>query len=190
MEPSAGKIGSSTMPHKRNPIHSEWLMVIEREIRANASICLEVMGQENERDASRWKNEWIAVPESFVYLSGTLNHLNVLFSGLTVDEARMRANTHLLKGMLMSEQVMFLLEKFFPLPQAHEKVHQASLRAMEKDTFLLDELLADADVVAHCSRADLEKVLDPAGYLGESAAVAHAVAHRVTAQLDARAAKA
>jgi len=185
MEPSAGKIGSSTMPHKRNSIHSEWLMVIEREIRANASVCLEVMGQENERDASRWKNEWIAVPESFVYLSGLLNHLTLLFRGLTVDKARMLENTRLLKGMLLSEQVMFLLEKFFPLPQAHEKVHQASLRAMEKDTFLVDELIADAEVAAHCSRTDIEQVLDPAGYLGQSAAVARSVARRVSGQLAA-----
>jgi adenylosuccinate lyase len=68
IEPSAGKIGSSTMPHKRNPIHSEWVMVLERQIRYNAALCLEAMSQENERDASRWKSEWIAVPETFIYL--------------------------------------------------------------------------------------------------------------------------
>jgi adenylosuccinate lyase len=119
MEPSAGKIGSSTMPHKRNPIHSEWIMVLERKIRANASLALEVMSQENERDASRWKNEWIAVPESFVYLSGLLNHMTVLMKGLTVDKARMLQNLNLLKGMLLSEPVMFMLEKF-PIPIAHE----------------------------------------------------------------------
>lgn len=183
MEPSAGKIGSSTMPHKRNPIHSEWLMVLERQIRSNATLCLEVMSQESERDASRWKNEWIAVPESFVYLSGLLNHMKALLSGLTVDEKRMLENTKLLKGMLLSEQVMFLLEKHFPLPIAHEKVHQASIRALEKDAFLVDELMADSQVAAKCSRSDIEKVLDPAGYLGQSVTVARAVRTRVNQQL-------
>ena len=183
MEPSAGKIGSSTMPHKRNPIHSEWLMVLEREIRSNATLCLEVMSQESERDASRWKNEWIAVPESFVYLSGLLNHMKTLLSGLTVDEKRMLENTKLLKGMLVSEQVMFLLEKHFPLPIAHEKVYHASIRALEKDAFLVDELMADPEVAAKCSRADIEKVLDPTGYLGQSVTVARAVKARVDKQL-------
>jgi adenylosuccinate lyase len=184
MEPSAGKIGSSTMPHKRNPIHSEWIMVLERQIRANAGVALEVMGQENERDASRWKNEWIAVPESFVYLSGMLNHVTVLFSGITVNEGRMLRNTDLLRGMLLSEHVMFLLEKHFPLPVAHEKVYQASMRAFEKETHLIDELLSDAEVAAQCQRAEIEKVLDPAGYLGLSAEVARAVKSRVEKQLS------
>jgi adenylosuccinate lyase len=183
LEPSAGKIGSSTMPHKRNPIHSEWIMVLERQIRTNAGLALEVMGQENERDASRWKNEWIAVPESFVYLSGLLNHMTVLFSGITVNEKRMLRNMDLLKGMLLSEPVMFLLEKHFPLPMAHEKVYQASMRAFENETHLLDELLSDPEVAAKCGREDIEKVLEPAGYLGLSAEVAHAVKSRVDRQL-------
>lgn len=184
-EPSAGKIGSSTMPHKRNPIHSEWIMVLERQIRGNATLCLEVMSQESERDASRWKNEWIAVPETFIYLSGLLNHMGTLLGGLAVDEKRMLENTKLLKGMLLSEQVMFLLERHFPLPTAHEKVHLASIRAIERDGLLVDELLADPEIAAQCTRADLEKVLDPAGYLGQSVAVARAVKKRVDAQLHA-----
>jgi adenylosuccinate lyase len=183
LEPSVGKIGSSTMPHKRNPIHSEWIMVLEREIRANAGVALEVMGQENERDASRWKNEWIVVPESFVYLSGLLNHMTVLFSGITVNEGRMLRNMNLLKGMLLSEQVMFLLEKHFPLPVAHEKVYLASMRAFEKETYLIDELLFDPEVAAQCPREDIENVLDPSGYLGLSAEVAQAVKARVDRQL-------
>ena len=187
-EPSAGKIGSSTMPHKRNPIHSEWVMVLERHIRYNAALCLEAMSQEHERDASRWKSEWIAVPETFVYLSGLLNHLTVLLGGLTVDAGRMAENTGMLKGMLLSEQVMFLLEKHFPLPVAHDKVHRASVRAMDNDTLLVDELMADADVAAKCARADVEALLDPAGYLGEAATVAHRVKARVDRQLAACAA--
>jgi adenylosuccinate lyase len=189
MEPSAGKIGSSTMPHKRNSIHSEWIMVIEREIRSNASLALEVMSQENERDASRWKNEWIAVPESFVYLSGLLNHMTVIMNGLTVDKVRMLQNTNILKGMLLSEPVMFMLEKEFPLPIAHEKVYLASVRAFEKGTHLVDELVADPEVAAKFGRADIEKVLDPAAYLGQAVEVVHAVKLRVDQQLAAFAAK-
>jgi adenylosuccinate lyase len=188
IEPSVGKIGSSTMPHKRNPIHSEWVMVLERHIRYNAALCLEAMGQENERDATHWKNEWIAVPESFVYLSGLLNHLTVLLGGLTVDAGRMMENTRMLKGMLLSEQLMFLLERHFPLPVAHDKVYRASVRAMDNGSMLADELMADAEVAARCSRADIESLLDPAGYLGEAETVARRVKARVDRQLAARAA--
>ena len=183
-EPSKGKIGSSTMPHKRNPVHSEWIMVLERHIRANATVCLETMGQEDEREASRWKSEWIVVPETFVMLSGVLNHLDIVMQGLHVNKERMLENTHILRGMLLSEQVMFLLEKIFPLPEAHAKVHTASIRAVENGSRLLDELMADKDIAENCSRKDLELAIEPAGYLGLSADVALFVKKKVQAQLS------
>ncbi len=182
-EPSKGMIGSSTMPHKKNPVHSEWIMILERTIRANASICMEAMGQEDEREAARWKNEWIAVPETFVMLGGILNHLEIIMGGLNVKKEHMLNNTNILKGMLLSEQVMFLLEKIFPLPEAHEKVYAASVRATENDSFLIDELLADKEIAENCSREDIEKVLEPAGYLGLSSKVALSVRDKVQAQL-------
>jgi len=183
VEPGEGKIGSSTMPHKKNPIHSEWIMVLERGIRANASTCVEVMGQENERDASRWKNEWILVPETFVFLSGVLNHLEILMKGLTVQKERMRQNMGLLRGMLLSEPVMFLLEKHFPLPEAHQKVYQASVRATENQTQLVDELLADVGVAEKFRRSEIEAQLDPSAYLGSAPQVAISVKTRVKNQL-------
>lgn len=183
-EPSDGKIGSSTMPHKKNPIHSEWIMVLERGIRANASTCIEVMGQENERDASRWKNEWITIPESFVFLSGILNHLEILMKGLRVNKQKMLENTQILKGMLLSEKVMFLLEKYFALPEAHDKVYQASVRASEKQTLLIDELMADEDVAHKTTRKEIQQTLDPSGYIGLAPQVAHSVVARVQNQLN------
>lgn len=182
-EPSKGKVGSSTMPHKKNPVHSEWMMILERTIRANASICLEAMGQEDEREAARWKNEWIAVPETFVMLSGILKHLGIILGGLTVKKEQMMKNADILKGMLLSEQVMFLLEKVFPLPEAHTKVYDASVRACENDSFLIDELLADEEVAKNCTREELEKVLEPVGYTGLSSKVALSVRESVQAQI-------
>lgn len=182
-EPSKGKIGSSTMPHKKNPVHSEWIMILERTIRANASICMEVMGQEDEREAARWKNEWIAVPETFVMLSGILNHLEIILGGLTVKKNQMLENTNILRGMLLSEQVMFLLEKYFPLPEAHAKVYAASVRATENSTHLIDELLADQEIAGNCTRGDIEKVLEPSGYLGLSSSVALTVRGKALIQL-------
>lgn len=182
-EPGDGKIGSSTMPHKKNPIHSEWIMVLERSIRANAGTCLEVMGQENERDASRWKNEWITVPESFVMLSGILNHLEILLNGITVNKKRMLDNTNMLRGMLLSEQVMFLLEEHFALPIAHDKVYQASVRASDNESHLVDELLEDPEIAEKCNREDLLSVMDAGKYIGQSSQVALSITEKVEKQL-------
>ena len=138
------------------------------------------------RPAAKRKNEWIAVPESFVYLSALLNHMTVLLKGLTVDRDRMLQNTNLLRGMLLSEQVMFLLEKHFPLPEAHQKVYLASVRAVEKGTFLVEELMADSEIASCCTASDIEKVLNPAGYLGLASAVAQSVKDRVEQQLASK----
>ncbi|WP_022665381.1 class-II fumarase/aspartase family protein [Desulfospira joergensenii] len=183
-EPSKGKIGSSTMPHKKNPVHSEWIMILERTIRANSSICLEVMGQEDEREAARWKNEWIAIPETFVMLSGILNHLGIILGGLTVKKEQMLKNTGILKGMLSSEKIMFLLEKKFPLPEAHTKVYNASVSAVENNTYLIDELLSDIEISGCFTREELEKELDPAGYVGLSSSIALGVLEKVKGQIE------
>lgn len=182
-EPSKGQVGSSTMPHKKNPVHCEWIMILERAVRKNASISTEVMQMEDEREAARWKNEWMAVPETFVLMSGIMNHLGIILGGLEVKKENMQANTGILKGMLLSEQVMFVLEKAFPLPEAHTKVYDASVRAVENNSFLIDELMADPLVAGKCQREDIEKALDPAGYLGLSTEIALSVNKKARAQL-------
>jgi len=180
-EPFAmGKVGSSTMPHKRNPVHTEWSIVLDRIIRADAGVMLEAMGMENERDATHWKAEWVILPELFCMLSGSLAHLDTTLSGLWVHPERMEQNTQMLKGLLLSERAMFVLAEKMPLPEAHETVYQASVRAFDNDTALIDELMAEKAVVASCKREDIEAALDPKGYVG----LAGEIADRVGAHLD------
>lgn len=176
-----GKVGSSTMPHKRNPVHTEWSIVLDRLIRADAGVALEAMGVENERDASHWKAEWVIMPELFPMLSGSLAHLDATLSGLWVHPERMAANTRMLKGLLLSERAMFVLAESMPLPEAHETVYQASVRAFDNDTALVDELMAEDGVAGKCDRARIEEALDPASYTG----VAGEIADRVGARIDA-----
>jgi adenylosuccinate lyase len=161
-----GKVGSSTMPHKRNPIHSEWAIVLSKILRSNAGLAMDAMVQENERDASAWKAEWIIVPESSVMLSSLLSHLDSIFAGLIVRKEQMQINMNRLKGLLLSEPLMFTLAKSMPLPIAYEKVYQASMRAFEKETPLLDELLIDPDINKNYSAKHLETALEPSNYLG------------------------
>lgn len=161
-----GKIGSSTMPHKRNPVHCEWVLVLTRIIRSNAALAMEAMVQENERDASAWKTEWIIIPESCVMLSGVLAHLDSIFNGLIVRKDRMGKNMQLLRGLLNSEAVMFVLNEFLPLPEAHEKVYEASMKAFEKESSLAEELLADPEIARRCDRQKLDFAMKPENYIG------------------------
>ena len=179
-EPFAvGKVGSSTMPHKRNPVHTEWSIVIDRIVRANAGVALEAMGCENERDATHWKAEWIVVPETFAMLAGSLNHLNAVLSGLQVNTDRMARNADMLKGLLLSERAMFAVAEHLPLPEAHEAVYQASIRSFDKEAPLIDELMAQDSIAGVCDRARLEEALDPSKYLGLSGEVADRIGARI-----------
>jgi adenylosuccinate lyase len=180
-----GKVGSSTMPHKRNPIHSEWVIVLARMIRSHALLAMDVMVMENERDASAWKTEWIIIPEACVMMSSLLAHLDFTFGGLIVRKEQMLKNIDMLKGLLLSEQVMFKLTKSIPLPQAHEAVYEASMAAYEKGTAFLDELMAIPEISSQFERQDLEAALDARSYLGLSVDIARNVAKKVSAQLSA-----
>ena len=183
MEPSAGKIGSSTMPHKRNPIHSEWIMVLERKIRSQRIVALEVMSQENERDASRWKNEWIAVPESFVYLSGLLNHMTVPLEGLTVEEAACSRTRICSGGCCSPSRLCSCWKSIFlcRLPTKRFIWLRAGIR--ERGTYLIDELMSDPEVAAQCQARTSKRFWTPPDIWGKPAEVAHAVKSRVDRQL-------
>ena len=150
---------------------------------ANAGQAMEVMIQENERDASAWKTEWIIVPESFVMASAILQHLQNIFSGLVVRKVRMEKNTHLLKGLLLSEAVMFVLADAMPLPEAHERVYEASMKAFEKETNLLDELLKDPEVKRLCDRKKIAEAMNAANYTGLSAETVAIIKRKIEAKL-------
>lgn len=179
-EPFAvGKVGSSTMPHKRNPVRTEWSVVLDRIIRANAGVALEAMGVEHERDATHWKAEWVVIPETFAMLAGSLNHLDGTLSGLQVNVDRMAKNAGILKGLLLSERAMFAVAEHLPLPEAHKAVYQASIRSYDNDTLLLDELMAEPGVAEVCQRAAIEKALDPRQYLGLSGEIADRIGGKI-----------
>jgi adenylosuccinate lyase len=181
---SDGRVGSSTMPHKRNPIHSEWIIVLSRILRSNAVMGMEAMVLENERDASAWKTEWIIVPESFVMASSLLDHLQTILAGLVVNPARMKRNMELLRGLLMSESAMFVLAESMSLPEAHERVYKASMRAFEKETNLLDELFSDSEVKRRCNTDKISRAMDARNYLGQASETVKRVSLKVEAQLS------
>lgn len=161
-----GRVGSSTMPHKRNPFLCESVVVHARIIRYNAALMLEALVGEHERDSRGWKTEWVSVPESCVMLGAALRRTKLILQGLTVRPQRMRENLDLLHGLLLSEAVMLALGQKVGRQSAHDIVYEDSMAAYEHARPLMEVLLQDQRVTAHLSPAQIDRLLDPESYIG------------------------
>lgn len=163
---SAGKVGSSTMPHKRNPSSCEAVVAVSRALRYSAAFMLECMVVEHERDGSAWRGEWKALPEACLMAGGLLDAMNYILSGLHVDAGRMRRNLDLLGGFLLSERVMFALSEKVGKQTAHDLVYEASMHGIEGGLSFEQALMQDPRVAAALTPGELRKVLDPTTYVG------------------------
>jgi adenylosuccinate lyase len=163
---SEGKVGSSTMPHKRNPSSCEAVVGVSRALRYNAALLLEGMIIEHERDGSSWRAEWKALPESCLMAGGVLATMKYVLGGLTVDAPRMRRNLDALGGFLLSERVMFALSEKVGKQTAHDLVYEASMHGIEHGVSFEQALMLDQRVAAALPPAELRKVLDPTTYVG------------------------
>jgi 3-carboxy-cis,cis-muconate cycloisomerase len=162
----AGRGASSTMPQKRNPISSELIVAAAKAVRNHAGLMLDAMVQDHERATGPWHAEWIALPESFVLTAGALHQAKFMLGGLVVDEARMRRNLGVTAGLIVAEAVMMGLAPHLGRNAAHDVVY-AACRIVERDGGRLAEALAGMpDVAARLDRAALERLTDPANYLG------------------------
>jgi adenylosuccinate lyase/3-carboxy-cis,cis-muconate cycloisomerase len=177
-------VGSSTMPQKRNPMICEYIVASARLLRGSVGTLVDAPAHAYERDMGFWAAEWIALPEALVLAAGIADKLARVLEGLEVDEARMRGNLGLTGGQIMAEAVMMELGRELGHERAHHAVQQASRRAARERIGLAEALAADPELAGRLSREDLERLLDPATYLGLSAASADAVADRVERELS------
>jgi len=165
---TSGKIGSSTMPHKRNPAALEGIVSLSKPVRYNVALVHEAMVVEHERDAMAWRAEWIALPETCIYLSAQLASAKAVLEGLVVKPANMRRNLDRLGGLLLSERVMFALADRLGKQTAHHVVYELSMKAVEEGRPFRDVLLADRRVAEALDADKLDELLDPAAYLGSA----------------------
>lgn len=163
-----GRVGSSTMPHKRNPERSAQVVLLARLVRAHASLGIEAMVQEHERDSRGLRMEWVAVADVSHYTLAALDILNEVLSGLQVDSERMAANAWAEAESLCTEAVMLALTPSLGRQSAHVLVYELSQRAQSEGTRLRDCLLTDPVVTARLSAAEVDTLLDPSCYLGEA----------------------
>jgi len=165
---SEGKVGSSTMPHKRNPSTAEAAVSVGRALRYNAAFMLECMVIEHERDGSAWRGEWKALPESCLMTGALLAMMKYALSGLVVNTGRMRENLDLLGGFLLSERVMFELSGKVGKQTAHELVYEAAMHGMEQGITFEQSLMQNAKVRKALSQDELHAALDPTTYIGHA----------------------
>jgi 3-carboxy-cis,cis-muconate cycloisomerase len=179
-EPSApGRGGSSSLPHKRNPVASASILSAATRVPALVSVMLAAMVQEHERGLGGWHAEWETLPEICALTGGALAQAIAMIEGLQVDASRMASNLELTRGLILAEAVAMALADKLGKAQAHALIEEASARALAERKSLRESLAADARVTAHLSAADLERLLDPRNYLGQAQAlVARALAAR------------
>jgi 3-carboxy-cis,cis-muconate cycloisomerase len=176
----SGRGGSSTMPQKRNPISSELIVAAAKAVRQNAGLMLDAMVQDFERATGPWHAEWIALPESFVLSAGALHPAKHMLGGLAVDEARMRRNLELTHGLIVAEAVMMGLAPHVGRGRAHDIVYGACRTVADNGGSLADALAQIPDVTAHLDRAAIDKLTDPANYLGMAREMVDRVVGRAT----------
>jgi 3-carboxy-cis,cis-muconate cycloisomerase len=157
---------SSTMPQKRNPISCLYIHSTGALVRQHVAALLEAAVADHERSTGPWEIEWISLPEIFLLASGALSQTKLLVQGLEVDADRMRANLDLTKGMIVSEAVMMGLGPHLGRQRAHDLVYDICRKVAATGEPLVELLAKDADISQHLTRAELDKMCDPAGYLG------------------------
>jgi 3-carboxy-cis,cis-muconate cycloisomerase len=161
-----GRGGSSTMPHKRNPVAAAAGLACAAIAPQLCATILAAEVQEHERAAGAWAAEWPTFPALALVTSGALASVVDIAEGLDVDAERMRANLDITGGQIMAEAVAFRLADKIGKSDAHKLVEDASKKAFAEKITLKDALAANPKVTAVIPAGDLSKLFDPMSYQG------------------------
>jgi len=171
-EPSGeGRGGSSTMPHKRNPVAAASAIAAAIMAPNLAATIFAAQVQEHERSAGPWHAEWPTLPMLLLVTSGALAAIVDIAEGLEVDAARMRANLDTAGGLIMAEAVTMALAEKIGKGEAHHVVEAASKRAVAGKKHLRDVLTQDSKVTAHLTADEIANLFEPMAYQGVSQAL-------------------
>jgi 3-carboxy-cis,cis-muconate cycloisomerase len=161
---AGGRGGSSTLPHKQNPVGAALAIACSHGVRGAASVLVSVQAQEHERAAGAWQAEWDALSRALALTGGAAAALLSAFEGLEVHPERMAANLSLTGGLIMTEAVAGALGG----GEAKAVVGEIARGAVERGEPLRDALVADPRV--DLSEEQIDRALDPAAYLGSAGA--------------------
>jgi len=163
-----GKVGSSTMPHKKNPMLCESVISLSRIIRKNSNLLLEGMIHEHERDMVAWMVEWEAIPEIFVLSSANLATINAVLSDLKVNEDIMYSNVFITEGLIASETVMLALGKEIGRQESHDLIYQIAMEAQQQNREFASMLIENEEVKLYLDKEEIKRLLEPKASIGFS----------------------
>jgi 3-carboxy-cis,cis-muconate cycloisomerase len=161
-----GRGGSSTMPHKRNPVSSAVVLAAATRTPGLVSTMLTAMVQEEERGLGGWHAEWETLPQIVRLTAGALHHLAETAPRLEIDADRMRQNLEVTRGLIYAEAVTMALAQDIGKAAAHTLMEAECARA-RKETRHLRDVLGETNEVRKCLSSEaLEALFDPRRYLG------------------------
>ena len=163
------QVGSSTMPHKRNPHKSERICSLARVLKSNVITALDNIVLEDERDLTNSANERIIFSENFILLDFMINQLAKNIDEVEFDEVNIEINLNLTKGAVLSEKIMVnLVEKGIGRQEGHEILRNAVIKAKKENLILRDVLMENPIVEEVFTKTEIESLLNPHNYLGKA----------------------
>jgi 3-carboxy-cis,cis-muconate cycloisomerase len=161
-----GRGGSSTLPHKRNPVTAAVVLAAAIRVPALVSTVLFAMVQEEERGLGGWHAEWETMPEIIGLAGGSLHHLAETIPGLQIDAAKMGENLEVTRGLIFAEAVQMALAGPMGRSAAHQHVQAACELALREHRHLRDIVKSDAEIAKHLSAGEIKRLFEPTAYLG------------------------
>ena len=163
------QVGSSTMPHKRNPMISERICGLAKILRSLVLPALENIPTWHERDLTQSSCERFVIPEECILIDYMLILMIRVLKGLEVNEKRMRKNIDITQGRMMSEAVMLALAKNgLGRQKAHELTRKLAIKSHNTNRPFKEVLVENSTVKEFLSQLEIENALDPQNYLGTS----------------------
>jgi len=163
------QVGSSTMPHKRNPHKSERICSLARVLKSNVNVALDNIILEDERDMTNSASERVIFAENFILLDYMINQLIQNLKGLEFNEKKIEENLNLTKGACLTEKVMVqLVERGIGRQEGHEILRQASIKARKEELYMKDILIKNQKIKEKFSKEELDDLFDPHKYIGKA----------------------
>ncbi|RLF17270.1 MAG: adenylosuccinate lyase [Thermoprotei archaeon] len=161
------RVGSSTMPHKLNPVTCERICALAKVLRGLVITALENIPLWHERDLTNSASERIIIPHAFLIIDEMLDCMNRVLRNLRVFPERMERNLHLTKGFNMLESVMVeMVKKGVPRHRAHEILRKVHRMALGSGKSAVEALLESEEIRKIFTEKELKGLLNPRNYLG------------------------
>ncbi|MFX0006498.1 MAG: adenylosuccinate lyase [Promethearchaeota archaeon] len=163
------QVGSSTMPHKRNPHKSERICSLARILKSNVLVALDNIVLEDERDLTNSASERVIFAENFILLDYMIKQITQNLMGLEFNEIKIEENLNLTRGACLTEKVMVqLVNRGIGRQEGHEILRQASIKAREKKVNMSDILSEVNQIMEKFSKEELKEMFDPHKYIGKA----------------------